>query len=301
VRLDDERFESLLEARATHPERVEELAARRPRRPLLSGDGRVFLVAADHTARGALGAGGHPMAMADRRSLLDRLLLALDHPGVDGVLGTPDIVEDLLLLGALDGKVVFGSMNRGGLAGAIWELADPVTAYDPDAIVRSNLDGGKVLLRIDDDDPGTLATLQTCAGAITALAQRRLVAMVEPLPYTKGDDGRARIDLDPDRLARAAAVAAGLGATSAYTWLKLPATGGAERAMRATTLPVLLLGGDPGADAPATFAAWERAMAEPNVRGLVAGRALLYPTDGDVAGAVDAAARIAHATAGAPR
>jgi hypothetical protein len=42
------------------------------------------------------------------------LVLALSHPGVDGVLATADIVEDLLLLRALDGKVVIGSMNRGG-------------------------------------------------------------------------------------------------------------------------------------------------------------------------------------------
>jgi hypothetical protein len=39
-----------------------------------------------------------------------------------------------------------------------------------------------------------------------------------------------------------------------------------------------------------TFAAWERALAEPTVRGLVVGRALLYPPDGDVAAAVSRAA-----------
>ena len=33
-------------------------------------------------------------------------------------------------------------------------------------------------------------------------------------------------------------------------------------------------------------------MEVPNVRGLVVGRALLYPPDGDVAGAIDRAARI---------
>jgi len=57
-------------------------------------------------------------AMADRYDLLRRLVITLQRPGVDGVLGTPDIIEDLLVLGALDGKVVIGSMNRGGLQGA---------------------------------------------------------------------------------------------------------------------------------------------------------------------------------------
>ena len=53
--------------------------------------------------------------MADRADMLDRIVLALSRPGVTGVLGTPDVIEDLLLLGALEGKSVFGSMNRGGL------------------------------------------------------------------------------------------------------------------------------------------------------------------------------------------
>ena len=59
-----------------------------------------------------------------------------------------------------------------------------------------------------------------------------------------------------------------------------------------TTLPALILGGTPGPDREATYASWERAMEVPNVRGLVVGRALLYPPDGDVAGAIERAARI---------
>ncbi len=59
-----------------------------------------------------------------------------------------------------------------------------------------------------------------------------------------------------------------------------------------TTLPALILGGAPGPDPEATYASWERAMEVPNVRGLVVGRALLYPADGDVAAAIERAARI---------
>jgi len=65
-----------------------------------------------------------------------------------------------------------------------------------------------------------------------------------------------------------------------------------ERLLSATTLPVVLLGGDPGKDRDATYAKWAKAMTLPQVRGLVAGRTLLYPPDGDVRGAVDAAAKI---------
>jgi hypothetical protein len=63
-----------------------------------------------------------------------------------------------------------------------------------------------------------------------------------------------------------------------------------ERVAAATTLPTLLLGGEVARDQDATFARWGKALAAPNVLGLVVGRSLLYPPDDDVAGAVDAAA-----------
>ena len=71
--------------------------------------------------------------MGNRISLLERLETALARPGVDGLLASPDILEDLLLLGALEGKVVIGSMNRGGLQGAVFELDDQFTGYDAKA------------------------------------------------------------------------------------------------------------------------------------------------------------------------
>ena len=54
--------------------------------------------------------------MGDRYDMLDRLVTALAVPSVNGLVGSPDVVEDLLLLGVLDDEIVFGSMNRGGCA-----------------------------------------------------------------------------------------------------------------------------------------------------------------------------------------
>src|ERR671938_1266259 len=138
------------------------------------------MIAADHPARGALRAGTRALAMADRVELLDRLCLALSRPGVNGVLGTPDVIEDLLLLGALDGKVVIGSMNRGGLAGTVFEIDDRFTGYDASALAAAGYEGGKMLLRIDPDDPATVATLQACGQAVSALASHARMAMIEP-------------------------------------------------------------------------------------------------------------------------
>ena len=146
----------LTEIRARHPQRVTELLASRRRRALVPDDGRLMLVACDHPARGALSVRGRSDAMHDRADLLDRLQTALARPGVDGLLATADIVEDLLLLGALEDKVVITSMNRGGLSGSSFEMDDRMTAYDVQATIDGGFNGGKMLARIDLDDAGTV-------------------------------------------------------------------------------------------------------------------------------------------------
>jgi hypothetical protein len=198
------------------------------------------------------------------------------------------VLEDLLLLGALDGKVVVGSMNRGGLAGTAFEIDDRFTAYDAAGIAAARFEGGKMLARIDPEDPATVATLESCAGAVSDLADHGLLAMVEPF-ISHRVDGRVRNELTAEAMVRAMTVAAGLGRTSAHTWLKVPIVEDMERAMAATTLPALILGGEVSADPDAAFADWSKALTLPTVQGLVIGRSLLYPADDDVAAAVDTA------------
>ena len=279
----------LVEARIQRPQAIAAAAAAR-RRPtsFLAEHGKMMIIAADHPARGALRAGADPLAMANRGDLLDRICTALARPGVNGVLGTPDILEDLLLLGVLDDKVVIGSMNRGGLAGTSFEIDDRFTAYDADSIAESGFSGGKMLLRIDPDDAGTVATLESCGRAVGDLAGRGLMAMVEPF-ISHRVEGRVRNELTAEAMIRAQTVAAGLGRTSAYTWLKVPVVQDMERVMAATTLPALILGGEVAADADAAYAQWKKALDLPTVQGLVIGRSLLYPQGGDVADAVDRA------------
>jgi DhnA family fructose-bisphosphate aldolase class Ia len=285
----DEQYRAVLDVRTRRPGAIMEATARRVRpASLFNEHGKLMVIAADHPARGALRAGPRPLAMADRVELLDRVCLALSRPGVNGVLGTPDIVEDLLVLGALDGKVVLGSMNRGGLAGTAFEIDDRFTGYDAASLAAAGFEGGKMLLRIDPDDPATVATVEACARAVSALAEHKLVAMVEPF-IAHRVDGRVRIDLSPEATIRAMTVAAGLGRTSAYTWLKVPVVDDMERVMAATTLPAVLLGGEVSAAQDAAFQSWRKALKLPTVQGLVIGRSLLYPPDDDVAGAVDAA------------
>ena len=232
-----DRLADLVKTRVHHPERIAELAEQRSRPDSIVGEsGRLMLIATDHPARGALRAGDDALAMGDRVDLLDRIIRALERPGVDGFLGTADLVEDLLILGALEGKVVIGSMNRGGLAGTAFEIDDRFTAYDAAAIDRAGLQGGKMLLRIDPEDPATAATLEACGQAVSELADRGLMAMVEPF-VSHRIDGRVRNDLSTESVIRSATVAAGLGWTSAHTWLKLPVVEDMEPVLAATTPP----------------------------------------------------------------
>lgn len=286
-------FERLRELRAADPAGVGRALAERKRREVIRGDGRLFIVAADHPARGAVAVGSNPTAMADRYELLERMALAVSRPGVDGVLGTPDIIDDLAALGLLDDKIVVGSMNRGGLRGASFEMDDRYTAYDVDAMVRQGIDFAKTLIRVDLDDAGTAATLEATARAVDAAAAAGLPIMLEPFMSSRVD-GKVINDLSADAVILSTAIASGLGNSSAYTWMKLPVVPEMERVMAATTMPTLLLGGDNGGDPDETFASWEQALGLPGVRGLTVGRTLLYPHDGDVAAAVDTAARLVH-------
>ena len=287
-------FERLREMRAGYPDAVADAHRSRKRRPLLRGDRRLLIVAADHPARGALGVRRDAMAMSDRYELLARLALALSRPGVDGVLGTPDIIDDLAVLGLLDDKIVVGSLNRGGLSGAAFEMDDRFTGYDIGGIVRDGLDFAKTLLRVNLNDPASAVTIEANARAVDAAAAARVPIMLEPF-MSEWREGRIANQMTTEAVITAIAIASGLGNSSAYTWMKLPVVDDMERVVAATTMPTLLLGGEPQGDPECAYKQWEGALGLPGVRGLVVGRSLIYPPNGDVEAAVDTAAALVHA------
>ena len=286
-------FAKLRETRAAHPEKLAEIYATRSRRDVIQGDGRLFIVAADHPARNAVAVRDNPRAMANRYELIERLATALSRPGVDGVLGTPDIIDDLALLGCLEGKIVVGSLNRGGLRGASFEMDDRITGYDIDGIVRDGLDFAKMLNRVNLGDAGTANMLSYSHDAVSAAAAAKLPIMLEPF-MSEWVDGKIKNDLSTDAVIDSINIANGLGNSSAYTWMKLPVVANMAEVMQATTLPTLLLGGDPVGDANEIYASWGKALELPGVRGLVVGRSLLYPQDDNVSAAIDTAVKLVH-------
>jgi hypothetical protein len=59
-------------------------------------------------------------------------------------------------------------MNRGGLAGARFEMDDTFTAYTVDRIVASGIAAAKAMFRLDFYSPDSLKTLTACAAAVDA-------------------------------------------------------------------------------------------------------------------------------------
>ncbi len=294
----------LTELRVDNPDFAWHASEARTRRDRLAPGGKLNLLAADHPARNVTKVGADPLAMADRRDYLARIVRVLASERVDGVMATMDILEDLLAIDGLlrtagaptllDGRVLIASMNRGGLAGSSWELDDPVTGATPMTCREWRLDGAKLLLRVDEQEPAALRTLLASAQAIQHANSLRLPLFLEPLPVTKSAKGYVVVKT-AEALARLAGVASALGDSSRYLWLKLPYCEGYEAVARATTLPILLLGGESAGDpAPFLRQLGGALRAGPNVRGALVGRNVLYPGDEDPLAMAEAAGGIVH-------
>jgi DhnA family fructose-bisphosphate aldolase class Ia len=294
----------LTEIRITDPERAHRAARSRRRRARLTTDGRLNILAADHPARRVTKVGEDSLAMTDRQDYLARIVRVLGGVSVDGIMATMDILEDLLILNDLaaetknppflDEKLLIVSLNRGGLSGSIWEMDDPMTGAAPDDCKAWGFDGAKILLRICDQEHGSLKTMVAAAQAITELNNLSLPTFVEPLPVVKSEGGY-QVTKTADALRKIIGVVTALGNSSRYLWLKLPHCKTYDTVARATTLPILLLGGESAGDAtPFLEQVAEGLAAGPNVRGALVGRNVLYPGDADPLLVAEAVGGIIH-------
>ena len=281
----------ITETRVARPEAILEEARVRARRPHLTVDGKLTILAADHPARLVLGSGGVPLAMADRFQYLGRVLRVAISPEFDGVMGTPDIIEDLLIVnrlckeaggqGFLDGKILIGCMNRGGLAGASFELDDRFTAYTAESIHRLRLDGAKLMFRLDLTSADAGSTVAECALAINDLNAFEIPIFLEAL-MVRQEGGKYHILKEADSLARAVSVASALGDSSRNLWLKIPYCERYEIVAGATTLPILMLGGESRGDPTGMLQEFVAGMAVGrNIRGALVGRNITFPGSED--------------------
>jgi hypothetical protein len=285
-------FDRITEVRIRRPQLILQEAARRQRRSDLAPQGRLVLLAADHPARMLTAVGENPIAMGDRHQYLGRVLRIVSSPGIDGVIATTDVIEDLLIVNALvreaggpsflDQRVLLGSMNRSGLAGSAWETDDRLTCFTPDSLEDLGLDGGKVVVRICPEEPElTNRTLEYCAGAVRGCNERGLPIFVEPVPVTKVE-GRLRLRRTVSDIVRVIGVASALGDSSRGLWLEVPYIDGFERVARSTSLPLLVVAGGSGDDPTSMLGQFSDSVrARTNVRGGLIGRSALFPGDDD--------------------
>ena len=270
-------FDKVTEARVNAPEVIEQVAKARRQRPRLTMDGKLTILAADHPGRGVTGLGDDPLRMGNRHEYMARILRVLTGTEFDGFMSTPDMIDDLFILdylvqqgggpSFLDGRVLIGCMQRGGVAGVVGEIDDRFGSYTAQSIHRFRLDGGKMMFRFVPDDERTITTIDYCAQAITELNYYNLVPFVEPLRFDYINSKWVTKN-NAAELVKLVGVIGGLGDSSRNTWMKLPFCEDFYKVTLATSQPILMLGGASKEDPRQTFYNFAAGMStRGNVRG----------------------------------
>lgn len=298
-------FEAVTAVRVDRPVAILAEAQNRRKRQRLTLDGKLVILATDHPGRRVTCLGNDPLIMGDRHGYLARGLRVLTTPRCDGIMGTTDFMEDLLAVNILvresggpsfiNDKVLIGCMNRGGHAGVVGEIDDRFTSFTARQLKNMNFDGGKMMYRLDLADERSIKAISDCAQAVTDLYRAGLYSFLEPMSVRQKKDGGYETVKTIDAMLRDAGAAAALGESSVRTYLKLSYAEGYERVARATTLPILMLGG-PAREDPTSilrdFAAGMKAGA--NVRGVMVGRNVSFSSKEDPRALAAAVCGIIH-------
>jgi len=283
-------FFKISEFKLAHPEALREVALARKRRPYPWKE-NFIIVAADHPARNVTRVGSDEIAMGDRQQYLGRILRCLLNPEIDGIMATPDIFDDLFAVECLikaaggksflDDKILIGCTNRGGLEGSAFEMDDVVTAYTVKDVVDLNLDGVKMMFRLDlktSQARYSQRTVAICADMIRECGTYNIPVFLEPLPVERVDNTYKVIRNHVDLIKTISVATALGGASSNKIWLKIPYVENFEAVARATSNPIVLLGGTSSGKPTDTIINFEKGLgAGPNIRGALVGRNLLYP------------------------
>jgi DhnA family fructose-bisphosphate aldolase class Ia len=296
--------DAITEIRVNNPEVVMIEARARTRRQKLTHDGKLTILAADHPGRRVTGSGLDPLVMGDRIQYLGRVLRVLIAGEVDGIMGTTDIIEELFIVNHLvkqkggpdflSKKVMVGCMNRGGLSGATFEMDDRLTSFTAERIHHLELDAAKTMFRLEDTEEQSLQTIEYNVQAINQLNQYGIPVFVEPLPVKK-EDGKYKVQKKAEPLIKTIGVASALGNSSMNLWLKIPYCEGYDRVVRATTLPLLMLGGESSGDPTGIIQDFANGMtAGKNVRGALVGRNVTFPGNDDPRAVASAIHGVVH-------
>lgn len=277
-------FYEVNELKTFYPEIIEaELKARKrtgyPHKKLV-------LAVADHNARMITAYKGDAIGLAHRREYLARLVRVLFSKSVDGVEATADGIEDLVALNYLtkrnqhfdflNGKMLIGTVNRGGLMNTVWEMDDLCTCFTVERLARINLDGIKFMLRINPDRAESRKTLSYCAEIINEAEKYGLPVFIEGL-FVQTKEGVHTIRKDLESLVKTAGVVSGLGNTSLRKWIELPVHPEYKTVVSASTNSILVVPDETGETQEEVLFEYtgKRNISE-NIRGILLGRNVLY-------------------------
>lgn len=297
-------FRTITEVRVNDLGIIEKSALRRKRRQKLTSDGKLAILACDHPARGITKSGSDPLVMGNRQEYLGRALRVISSPEFDGVMGTTDIIEDLMIVDQLlvdrggesflDNKVLIGCMNRGGLSSSSFEMDDRFTSFTAESINHLRLDGAKFMFRLDMKDDRSLRTIESCARAVTELNKYSIPVFLEAFTVDHTADGYKMVKT-PEGLIKTIGIATALGDSSRGIWLKIPYCDGFDMVAKATTCPILMLGGEALGDPAPVLREFSKGLAAgSNVRGALVGRNILFPGKEDPSAIANAVSRIVH-------
>lgn len=256
-RLHDTSWQRIITARVRRPQTLAlRLGSRRRRDIEIPVDGRLVLVAANHTTDPRTG------GPVDRRELLDRLIEALSVDTVDGVVASADLLEELTLLNTLERRLAVCATGAG-------------CGTYPDVVVGNGFDAGWV--RGCNRDRVRLAEIRD---EVAGLHRSGVPALVDIVL----DDGDSTHEYETDwrDWLEPLSVASSMMATGQGVWFTLPAVTGIGRLTAQSGFPILLR----DTDVPLDPAAWAELFAEPlplTVRGMILGASALFPMSVSVA------------------
>lgn len=287
--LSPELFSRISALKTDQPQLIRAEAEQRKKPP--ANCKQLVLAAADHNARMITGYEDDPIRLGRRRLYLSRLARILLASSVDGVEASPDILEELLLLNyiirqehgldLLSGRRMIGTVNRGGLKDAVWEMDDFCSCFTVRRLTALHLDGAKFMLRINPGRMESKNNLQACVETINQARDQELPVFIECLFVTGAPERGFTVHTDLESLVKAVGVASALGYSAAGKWLELPLTADYLTAVSASTCPVLVVPDESGRTAAEVVAEYAVPSAlSPQVRGILLGRNVLFsPND----------------------
>ena len=307
--LGDEIFRQLNEIKAFHPEVIEQEACIR-QKPGYPHD-RLIFAAADHNARMINEYKGNPIGLSNRREYLTRLVRMLQSDEIDGIEATPDIIEDLMILSRLrreagekeflKGKMLVGTVNRGGLKNTVWEMDDMPSCYTVERLAKLGMDAVKFMIRINPMDARARHTVRYCAETINEAEKYGLPIFIEALYVETTENGGFAMKTDSESLCKVVGVTGALGCRGVAKWIEIPLNNEYQVPVSATTCPVLVVPDEVESEPLAVVTEYTKEIGlHDNIRGILLGRNIMF-NDADPLPIADAVALKWHNTGMTPK